>query len=358
MSFALTEDQEELRRVVRRFLEEKSPPSAVRAAIDSERGYDEKLWEQIGTELALPSLHIPEAYGGQGYSFVELAVVLEETGRALLCAPLFASVGLAANAILAAGSEEQRARLLPRIAAGEVLATAAITEPEASVVAADGDTLAGEARFVVDGHIADVAVVPAGGALWVVDLQADAVERQPLTTLDLTRRQAVLTFHGVPAERLSGEDSRAAFARGRDYAAICLAAEMAGGARACLDRSVAYAKERVQFGVPIGSFQAIKHQLAELLVKVEQATAVVYHAARAAAVGDPELPLVASIAKAYCSDVYTEVATETIQIHGGIGFTWEHDAHLHFRRARASEVMLGDATQHRERIAGMLVNVS
>ena len=137
-----------------------------------------------------------------------------------------------------------------------------------------------------------------------------------------------------------------------------VAAEMVGGARACLDSSVAYAKERVQFGVPIGSFQAIKHQLAELLLKVEQATAVVYHAARAAASGDPELPLVASIAKAYCSDLYTEVATETIQIHGGIGFTWEHDAHLHFRRARASEVMLGDATAHRERIAGLLVNAS
>jgi alkylation response protein AidB-like acyl-CoA dehydrogenase len=341
MSFALTEDQEELRRVVRRFLEEKSTSSAVRAAIDSERGYDEKLWEQIGAELALPSLHIPEAYGGQGFSFVELAVVLEETGRALLCAPLFSSVALAANAILAAGSEEQQARLLPSIAAGEVLATAALTEAGLG--------------FVVDGMTADVLVVRIGDALHVVETKD--LERRPLTTLDLTRRQAAVTLGDVPTERL-GDGDPAATARALDWATVCLAAEMVGGARACLDSSVAYAKERVQFGVPIGSFQAIKHQLAELLLKVEQATAVVYHAARAAASGDPELPLVASIAKAYCSDLYTEVATETIQIHGGIGFTWEHDAHLHFRRARASEVMLGDATAHRERIAGLLVNAS
>ena len=354
MSFALTDEQEELRRIVRRFLEEKAPPSAVREAVDSERGYDEKLWEQITGELALPSLHIPEAYGGQGYSFVELAVVLEEAGRSLLCGPLFATAGLAASAILATADDDQKARLLPGIAAGEVLATA-VTHPAAADLTVQAGALSGDVSFVVDGEVADLVVVPADGALWVVDLRDGGVERRALTTLDLTRRQAVLTFDGARAERLRA-DGPAAPGQALDLAAVCLAAEMAGGARSCLDRTVSYVTERVQFGVPIGSFQAVKHQLAELLLKVEQATALAYHAARAAAVDDPELPLVASIAKAYCSAAYTEVATESIQLHGGIGFTWEHEAHLYFRRARASEVMLGDAAHHRERIAALLLD--
>ena len=354
MSFALTDDQEELRRVVRRFFEEKSSPAAVRETMESDAPFDPKLWEQMAGELGLPALHIPEAYGGQGFSFVELAVVFEEAGRALVTSPLFSSVGLAANAILAAGSEEQRARLLPGIAAGEVLGTAAVGDPRAAVTA-DGSSLSGTVRFVVDGMTADLLIVPAAGALYAVDAGAAGVERQPMTALDLTRPQATVTLAGAPAERL-GDGDAAAARRATDYALTCLAAEMAGGARRCLDASVGYARERIAFGVPIGSFQGIKHQLAELYMKIEQAASVAYHAAGAAAEDDPELPLVASIAKAYCSDAYTEMATENIQIHGGIGFTWEHDAHLYFRRARASEVMLGDATFHRERIAAWFLD--
>ena len=354
MSFALTEDREELRRVVRRFFEDKAGPAALRETIDGDARYDEKLWDQMAGELGLPALHIPEAFGGQGFSFVEAAVVFEEAGRALLAAPLFSSVGLAVNAILAAGTDEQQQRLLPGIAAGTVLATAAVTDRGASV-AADGGVLDGTIRFVVDGLTADLLVVPAGGDLYVVDGRSRGVERAAMTTLDLTRPQAVVTLTGAPAERL-GDGGRTSTARAADLTTVCLAAEMAGGARRCLEASVAYAQERIAFGVPLGSFQAIKHQLAELLMKVEQATAVCYHAARAAAENDPELPLLASIAKAYCSDVYTEVATETIQIHGGVGFTWEHDAHLWFRRARASEVMLGDARHHRERIAAWVLD--
>jgi len=354
VSFALTEDQEELRRVVRRFFEEKSPLAAVRQSAEGDGTFDAKLWDQMAAELGLASLHVPEALGGQGFSFVELAVVFEEAGRALVASPLFSSVALGANAILAAGSAEQQARLLPGIASGEVLATAALGDP-GTTVTADGDRLSGTARFVVDGMTAGLIAVPAGGALYVVEAGAAGVERRALPTLDLTRPQATVTLNGAAAERL-GDGDPAATARAHDHALVCLAAEMAGGARRCLDDAVAYAKERVQFGVPIGSFQGIKHQLAELLMKVEQAAAVAYHAAGAAAAGDPELSLVASIAKAYCSDAYTEMATESIQIHGGIGFTWEHDAHLFFRRARASEVMLGDATFHRERIAAWFLD--
>ncbi|MGH9000158.1 MAG: acyl-CoA dehydrogenase family protein [Acidimicrobiia bacterium] len=354
MSIALTEDQEELRRVVRRFLEDKSSPAAVRETIDSEKGFDPKLWGQMAGELGLPALHIPETFGGQGFSFVELAVVFEEVGRALAVAPLFSSVALAANALLAAGTEEQQARYLPGIAAGEVLATAAITDP-APAVTSDGTTLSGEVSFVVDAMTADLLVVPAGDALYVLEAAAAGLERRSLPILDLTRPQGVVTLRDVPAERL-GHGAPATTARALDYAGICLAAEMAGGARRCLEAAVAYAKERVQFGVPIGSFQAIKHQLAELLMLVEQAAAVAYHAALAAAEEDPELSLAASIAQAWCSDAYTEVATENIQIHGGVAFTWEHDAHLYFRRARASEVMLGDATIHRQRIARLLLD--
>ena len=325
MSFALTEEQEELRRVVRRFFDLKA--------------HDDAAWDQLADELELPALHIPEAFGGQGYSFIELAVAFEEAGRVLLSAPLFSTVGMAANAILAAGSDEQRSRLLPAIASGKVRAAAALTEADRG--------------FVVDGMTADLLVVRMGGTLQVVD--ATQVERQPLTTLDLTRPQAAVTLHGVPGEQL-GDGDPAAMATALDWATVCLAAEMAGGARHCLEASVAYATERIQFGVPIGSFQAIKHQLAELHTKVEQATSLVYQAARAAAEDDPDLALAASVAKAWCSDVYTEVATENIQIHGGIGFTWEHDAHRYFRRARSSEVMLGDAAAHRERIAGLFLD--
>jgi alkylation response protein AidB-like acyl-CoA dehydrogenase len=267
---------------------------------------------------------------------------------------LFSSVGLAANAILAAGSDEQQARLLPGIASGEVLATAAFGDPKASVTA-DGPALSGPVRFVVDGMTANLLIVPVGDALYAVDAAATGVERQPMTALDLTRPQATVTLSGAPAERL-GDGDPAATRQAVDYALACLAAEMAGGARRCLEASVEYARDRIAFGVPIGSFQGIKHQLAELYMKVEQAASVAYHAAGAAAENDPELSLVASIAKAYCSDAYTEMATENIQIHGGIGFTWEHDAHLYFRRARASEVMLGDASFHRERIAAWFLD--
>ena len=372
MNFAFSEEQEELRRSVRRFLEDKSPISEVRRLMETTEGYDPKVWAQMGNELGLQSLHIPEAYGGQGYSFVELVVVLEEMGRALLCAPFFASVCLAANAILAAGTEERRAALLPGIASGETIATVAFTEAngrwdatgitmEATPDGDGGYRLDGTKMFVLDGHVANLIVVAArsagsGGAegvsLFTVDAEAPGLTRAALSTMDQTRKQARLEFSGVPATLLGEEGAGwTALSRTLDQAAVCLAAEQVGGAQRCLDMSVEYAKVRIQFGRPIGSFQAIKHKCADMLLEVESAKSAAYYAGWVASEDTDELPVVASLAKAYCSEAYFHAAAENIQIHGGIGFTWEHDAHLYFKRAKSSEILFGDATYHRELLA-------
>ena len=374
MNFAFSEEQEELRRSVRRFLEGKSPIPEVRRLMETTDGYDEAVWAQMGKELGLQSLHIPEAYGGQGYSFVELVVVLEEMGRALLCAPYYASVCLAANAIGNAGTEEEKQALLPGIASGDTIATMAFTEPNGrwdasgitmeAVPASDGAggyTLSGTKMFVLDGHSAGLVVVAArrpgtegtdGISFFTVDGGAEGLTRTPLPTMDQTRKQAKLEFAGVPA-KLMGEEGAGwpALSKTLDQAAVCLCAEMVGGAQRVLDMSVEYAKVRIQFGRPIGSFQAIKHKCADMLLEVESAKSAAYYAGWAAAEDNDELPVVASLAKAYCSDAYFHAAAENIQIHGGIGFTWEHDAHLYFKRAKSSEILLGDATYHRELLA-------
>jgi len=371
VSLALTDEQEELRRTVRRFLDEKSPSSEVRRLMETQEGFDEAVWKQMAQELALQGIHIPEEYGGQGFSFVELGIVLGEMGGALLCAPFFSTVCLAAGAILAAGSEEQKAALLPRIASGETVATLALAEPAGRWDAegigmeatpdGDGYRLSGTKSYVTDGVTASLIVVAArspgsagteGVGLFVVDGDADGLARTSLPVLDSTRKQAELTFTDVTARPL-GEPGAAwpALSMTLDQAAVCLSAEMVGGAQRCLDTAVAYAKDRVQFGRPIGMFQAIKHKCADMLVQLESGRAAVAYALVAAAEDDEELPVVASLAKAFCSDAFFDVASENIQVHGGIGFTWEHDAHLYFRRAKSSELLLGDATYHRDLLA-------
>jgi alkylation response protein AidB-like acyl-CoA dehydrogenase len=377
VNFAFSEEQEELRRSVRRFLDDKSPVTEVRRLMETTEGYDPKVWAQMGNELGLQSLHIPEAYGGQGYSFVELVVVLEEMGRALLCAPYFASVCLAANAILNAGTEEQKAELLPGIASGETIATLAFTEPSGkwdangitmeAVPSAGGSggsggyTLDGTKMFVLDGHTAGLIVVAArsagsdgteGISFFTVDGDAPGLTRTALPTMDQTRKQAKLEFSGVKASLLGEEGAGwAALSKTLDQVAVCLAAEQVGGAQKCLDMSVEYAKVRIQFGRPIGSFQAIKHKCADMLLEVESSKSAAYYAGWAAAEDNDELPVVASLAKSYCSEAYFHAAAENIQIHGGIGFTWEHDAHLYFKRAKSSEILFGDPTYHRELLA-------
>lgn len=371
MNFAFTEDQDSLRDVVRSFMDAKSTEEDVRTLMDTESGYDTAVWAQMGGELGLQGLHIPEEFGGQGYGFVELAIVFEEMGRRLLCAPYFATVALAANAILNAGTNDEKAALLPGIASGETIAALAFTEAngrwdaDGITMVAKGSgsdwTLDGEKMFVIDGHNADLIVVVArtegtsgedGISFFTVAGDAAGLTRTPLATMDQTRKQARLEFKGVKATPLGAAGAGwAALSKTLDQAAVCLSNEMVGGAQFVLDMSVEYAKVRVQFGRPIGSFQAIKHKCADMLLEVESAKSAAYYSAWAAAEDNEELPVVASLSKAYCSDAYFHSTAENIQIHGGIGFTWEHPAHLYFKRAKSSEILLGDATYHRELLA-------
>jgi alkylation response protein AidB-like acyl-CoA dehydrogenase len=371
MNFAFSEEQEQLREAVRKFMEAKSPSSEVRRLMETTEGYDEAVWKQMAQELGLQSLHIPEAHGGQGFTFVELGIVLEEMGRVLLCAPYFSTVVLAADAIMNAATDAQQGELLPGIASGETIAALAFTEPngrwDASGITMEatgkGDSyqLSGTKMFVIDGHTANTIITVArlagtsgedGISFFAVDGDASGLTRTPLATMDQTRKQARLDFSDV-AGRPLGEPGAgwAALSKTLDQAAVGLSNEMVGGAQKVLEMAVDYAKVRVQFGRPIGSFQAIKHKCADMLLEVESAKSAAYYAAWAAAEDNEELPVVASLAKAYCSDAYFHAAAENIQIHGGIGFTWEHDAHLYFKRAKSSEILLGDATYHRELLA-------
>ncbi len=374
MNFALSDEQETLAETVRRFLEETSPPAEVRRLMEDGNGYDRGVWKQLAGELGLPGVHIPEAYGGQGFGYLELAVVLEQMGRALFPSPYFSTVCLAANAILNAGTEEQKRALLPAIAAGETIATLALVEGpgdwDASGVelayAREGEsvTLSGRKRFVTDGQTADLVIVaarrpqtsgPDGIGLFAVRADAPGVSAAPLDAIDPTRKLADLEFSGVPAEPLGDLDQgAAALAKTLHQAAVALAVECAGGAQACLEAAVEYAKSRVQFARPIGSFQAVKHKCAELLLEVESAKSAAYWASWTAAEDNDELPRAAHLAKAFCCDAYRRAAAESIQIHGGVGFTWEADCHLYYRRAKACETLLGDPVWHRSRLAEQL----
>jgi len=377
VTFAPTDEQRELAQVVRKFLDDKAPPSTVRRLMETSDGFDTAVWEQMAKELGLQSLHIPEHYGGMGFSFVELGLVLEETGRALLCAPYLSSVVLAANAVLNAGTPDQCAELLPDIAAGQTRATLAIAEAGdiwepggiATEARSSGDDyrLRGVKTSVVDGHTADTILVVArepgtagadGIGLFVVDCAADGLTRTPLPTLDQTRELARLDLDGTAAYRLDGDHSGwSAVLRTLRQAAICLAAEQVGGAQRCLDMAVDYAKVRTQFGRAIGSFQAIKHRCADMLLEVETARSAAYHALAVASADTAEgtdaseLGLAASMARSHCSEIFSKVATDNIQVHGGVGFTWEHDAHLYLKRAKSSEVLLGGVSRHRELVA-------
>jgi alkylation response protein AidB-like acyl-CoA dehydrogenase len=369
VSTLLSDEHEDLRRTVHRFLDDKSPEPEVRRLMATESGYDPVVWEQMAAQLGLQALIIPESYGGAGFGYFELTLVLEEMGRVLLCAPYFSTVALAVNMLLAIGDEEANARYLPGIATGATIATVALVERSggwavddvALQASKDGSTwkLTGEKLYVLDGALADVVLVvaraPRGVSVFAVERGADGFTSESLSTMDLTRKQARMVFSGTPARLVGAEgEGAAAVTTMLDLAAVALAAEQVGGAQRVLDMAVQYAKNRVQFGRPIGSFQAIKHKCADMLVEVESARSAAYSAAQAAATQDDELPVLASLAKAYCSDAYFHGAAENIQIHGGIGFTWEHPAHLYFKRAKSSELLFGDPFYHRELLAQRL----
>ncbi|GAA5111049.1 acyl-CoA dehydrogenase family protein [Pseudonocardia adelaidensis] len=366
MQLVFDTEQEDLRRAVRRFLENEVPLSAVRTLMDTPDAHDPAIWRRMAEELGLQGLLVPEEHGGSGAGFVELAVVSEEMGRAVLPGPFLSTAVLAVSAVLDAGDDEAAKDLLPGIADGSTIATLAVTEAagrweleatEATAQASgQGWALHGVKDFVPDGVLAGLLLVvartDAGLSLFAVDGTAAGVTRTARPTLDQTRPLARIELDGAPA-RLVGTDGAAGdtVARTLEKAAVALALEQVGGAQAALDMAVAYAKQRVQFGRVIGSFQAIKHKAADVMLKVESARAAAYYGAWAVAAASDEVPAVASLAKAYCSDAYFAAAAENIQIHGGIGFTWEHDAHLHLKRAEATRLWLGDPSWHRARLA-------
>ncbi len=371
MNFGFSDEQEAFRETLRRFLEARSPTAEVFRLTETPEGFDPAVWKQMAAELGLQGVHIPETYGGQGFGFLELGIVLEEAGRALLCSPYFSSVCLGANAILNAGSEKQKAAHLPGIASGETVATLALLDEGGSWSPAsvslelrrDGDdcVLDGVKRLVTDGALADLVVVVArlpgtrgeeGLSLIAVAGDDPGLEAVPVDPLDPTRRIADLRFEGVRGELL-GEPGGAAAAveRTLDQASVCLAAESVGGTQRCLDASVEYARTRVQFARPIGSFQAIKHRCAEVLLEVESAKSAAYFANWTAAENNDELPLAASVARSFCGDAYVRAASENVQIHGGVGFTWEAEPQLHYKRARWNRTLFGGTAFHRERIA-------
>jgi alkylation response protein AidB-like acyl-CoA dehydrogenase len=366
MNFAFTDEQEELRKTVRAFMESKSAEAAVRELMETEEGYDAAVWKQAAEQLGLQGLAIPEEFGGSGYGFVELGIVLEEMGRALFTAPFFSTVVLAGTTLLQSGDEAAKQAHLPVIASGETIATLAVTEPngkwdESGIEATatkSGDTytINGTKSFVIDGHLANLIIVAAktdgGTSLFAVEGDASGLTRTSLSTMDQTRKQAKLELKDVPGTLIGAEgDGTAVLDKAFDLIVVGLAAEQVGGAQKVLEMAVEYAKVRVQFGRPIGSFQAIKHKCADMLLEVESAKSAAYYGLWCASEDNDELPSVASLAKAYCSEAYFHAAAENIQIHGGIGFTWEHPAHLYFKRAKSSELLFGDPTYHREKLA-------
>jgi len=391
------EDSELFRSAVRAALSRLSSAADVRRAMGSPRGFDDQVWQRLSRDMGLAGLTLPEELGGGGFTEAELAIAFEEAGASLLCAPLFATAGLAVPLLKALGNEAALtragsatadreeaviaragsatadreeaaiARFGPAISSGELTATVALAEDDGRWrtdtvrCAATPDrsewVLEGVKNYVVDGASAGLILVvarTAAGELGVFAVRGDAVglERERLVTLDQTRTQARLVLRATPAERVGTGDATAAIALATAVSRALLAAEQVGGAQHCLDMTVEYAKTRIQFGRSIGSFQAVKQRLAEMLVRVESARSAALAAVTAAATGDLravtgdlELAHVAAVAALTCGEAYTWVTEQTIQLHGGIGFTWEHDAHLYFKRARTSALLLGSASE-------------
>ena len=384
MDFAFTEEQQMIRDTAEAFLKASSTSAAVRSAMASEQGFAPELWQTICTDMYWQALHIPENYGGMGLGYIELVAVLEQMGRYLLCAPYMSTVAMATNALLVAGTEAQKSHYLSQVVEGKIASLAfnsGSRDWDATAVTAtyrrDGSEyiLSGNYRYVLDGQNADFLVLAAreegstaeqGISLFVCPASLNGIHCLTLPTMDQTRRQA-----SVSLDSLRLDDSAMMGAAGLagpqlnkilNLATIALAAEQAGGMQEVLDASVEYSKSRSQFGRTIAGFQAIKHKAADMMLRSEVARSAVYYAACVAdeALNDgllaEELSEAASIAKSHCSEAYFKNAGEALQIHGGVGFTWEYDVHLYFKRAKASEHFLGDSGYHRERVAKLLLD--
>jgi alkylation response protein AidB-like acyl-CoA dehydrogenase len=377
MDFGFNEEQELLRSTARKFLENECTSEFVRTRMAEGAGVSDEFWGKMAEQGWL-GLVYPEEYGGSGLGFVDLTVLMEEMGRAVVPGPYLSTVLLGGLTILEAGSSAQRKDWLPKIAGGQAKSTVAWTEPSGrwdaggitttAKPAEGGWALTGTKLFVPDAHLADVFVVVArtaeskkpeeGVSLLLVPKGAAGLEVKLLPTMDQTRKLCEVTFDDVriPADGVLGTPGGgwSPLARVVERATVALCAEMCGGAQRVLDMTVDYAKIRVAFGRPIGSYQGVKHRAADMLVEVENAKSLTYYAAWAVDENAPEAALAASMAKAYCSDAYRRVSAAGIQLHGGIGFTWEHDLHLYFKRAKSSEFTFGDATYHRERVAQLI----
>lgn len=360
MDFRYDHEQEAFCASLRGFLRDQAPAARVREAAAAD-GCDRKLWRRMCTELELPGLHTPDEYGGVGATLVETAIAFGELGRALTPVP-FAGTTFAIDAILQAGDEEQRKNLLPDLLRGERIAAFAasahdVADPAAATVRSESrngrTVLTGECAPVLHGHVADVFVVPAVAdaavGFYVVAADAPGVAVERLPSFDMTRPVAHLRLAQAPAEALTA-GSPDDVERVLDVARALLAAEMLGGAEACLDRTVEYARTRKQFDRPIGSFQAIKHACAEMMIEIDATRAAVMFAAMSGP-ADREFRISAPLAKAQAADTYALCAGSAIQIHGGIAFTWEHDLHLYFRRAKTTEALFGGSARHRALLA-------
>ncbi|HEX5143321.1 MAG TPA: acyl-CoA dehydrogenase family protein [Mycobacterium sp.] len=369
--FAFTEEQDQLRSAVSKFAVDNFGEQSARVVMESDPPFDARVWGRLGAELGVLGLAVPEADGGAGGTLVDQAIAVEQLGAALATGPLFGTVYLAIPALVAASKSAVREELLTDLAEGRRTAAAAVADvggafdAAAVTVTASGTgadvTLTGVAERVVDAAAADVILVAAGGsdgtALYAVDAAVPQVTRTSLATLDLTRPQANVQFTGAPARLVaSPAESARVISHALQVGSALLAAEQVGAAQHLLDLAVDYAKTRLQFGRPIGSFQAVKHRLANMLVDVEHARSTAYHAVWALTDGTDEPAVAASIAQATCSAAFSTAARDTVQVLGGIGFTWEHQAHLYFKRASTDAALLGSAEQHRSRIAQLLLD--
>jgi alkylation response protein AidB-like acyl-CoA dehydrogenase len=378
MDFAFSEEQDEFRAMLRRFLEERWSIADVRKLAETPAGYDRGVWKQMAEELGLQGLAIPEAHGGQGFGFLEVGIALEEMGRQLAGGPFLASAVIAASTIEAAASPAQRSEWLPAIASGELIATLAVHEASGRADLGSIETtcrrdgagwsVRGHKVAVLDAQNAELFLVAAreagtagdaGISLFAVRAESAGLSLKPTDGLDLTRKMAAVELHDAPATPLGDVGAAApALARTLDLAAIAIAAECTGATARCLESAVAYAKSRIQFGRTIASFQAIKHKAAEVMLELETARSAAYWswwvAAQGASGGAADLAEAASIAKSLCNDALSRAAAENVHIHGGMGFTWEFDCHLYFRRAKAAELLFGDPIFHRARLAERL----
>lgn len=363
-----------LRSSARSLLEKECPSTVVRRLMDDERGYDPKLWKQMA-DLGWTGLVLPEEFGGGGLTYVDLIVILEEMGRVLLSSPFIWTV-MFAEALKRGGSPAQKRDLLPKIATGDLIATVAYMEPagrwDAGGIAMPAESegggfrLEGKKLYVPDAHVARSFLVAArtadagenGITLFIVDAKHKGITVTPLKTMDQTRKLAEVTFADVhvAADAVVGRvnEGWALLAQVLDRAKVMLAAEMMGAAQKALEMSSEYAKIRVQFGRPVGSFQAVQHKCANMLLDVESAKSVVYYASWAVTNGIADAPLAAATAKTAASDAFRRTTGESIQVHGGIGFTWEHDMHLYFKRAKSSEFTFGDASFNRTQVANLI----